>query len=122
MSSYDAFARFYDLDTAEITEDLAFWLNLARRTGGPILEVAAGTGRVLLPLARAGFSIVGVDLSGPMLEVARAKVARARLSAPVELIQADALDLDLGRRFKLALVALNSFGHFAEPGEPERAL
>ena len=98
MSSYDAFARFYDLDTAEITEDLAFWLNLARRTGGPILEVAAGTGRVLLPLARAGFSIVGVDLSGPMLEVARAKVARARLSAPVELIQADALDLDLAFR------------------------
>jgi SAM-dependent methyltransferase len=121
-SHYDAFARFYDLDTADIAEDLPFWLNVARRSGGPILEVAAGTGRVLLPLARAGFSVVGVDISPAMLAVARAKVAAAGLGGKVELVRADGLDLDLGRRFKLAFVALNSFGHFAEPGEPERAL
>jgi SAM-dependent methyltransferase len=122
MSSYDAFARFYDLDTEGITADLPFWVSLARRTGGPVLEVACGTGRVLVPLARAGFSVVGVDLSAAMLAVARDKLARAGLNRKVELIEADALSLDLHRVFPLALVALNSFGHFAEPGAPERAL
>src|SRR5215467_6151990 len=95
MSSYDAFARFYDLDTEGITADLPFWVSLARRTGGPVLEVACGTGRVLVPLARAGFSVVGVDLSAAMLGVARDKIARAGLNRKVEL---------------------------AEPGAPERAL
>lgn len=122
MTPYDAFARFYDLDTETIVEDLPFWLNLARRSGGPILEIAAGTGRVLLPLARAGYSVVGVDISPAMLDVARTKVAAAGLKAKVDLVLADALDLGLDRRFKLAFVALNSFGHFAEPGEPEGAL
>lgn len=122
MSVYDPFARFYDLDTEGIDADLAFWLQLARRTGGPVLEIGCGTGRVLIPLARAGFSVVGVDVSAAMLAIAREKVRQARIADRVELIQTDALTLDLGRRFALALIALNSFGHFAEPGEPERLL
>ncbi len=122
MSSYDTFARFYDLDTQDTTADLPFWVNLARRTGGPILEVGCGTGRVLLPLARAGFSVVGVDVSSAMLAVAREKVAAAGLARRVELVHADALELHLERRFPFAFVALNSFGHFAAPGQPERAL
>ena len=121
-SHYDVFARFYDLDTEGITADLTYWLNLARRTGGPILEVACGTGRVLVPLARAGYKVVGVDISPDMLAIARDKLAAAGLLTKVELILADALDLSLGRTFALAFVALNSFGHFAEPGEPERVL
>jgi SAM-dependent methyltransferase len=122
MSTYDVFARFYDLDTAGYVADLPFWVNLARRASGPVLEPACGTGRVLLPLARAGFEVVGVDVSAAMLDVARDKLAAAGLRERVELIQADLLELDLGRRFALALIALNSFGHFAEPGAPERAL
>ncbi len=122
MSSYDVFARFYDLDTEEITADIPFWISLARRTGGPVLELGCGTGRVLVPLAQAGFSVVGIDLSPAMLEVAQTKVQAAGVGHRVELIQADALSLNLGRRFPLALVALNSFGHFVEPGEPEQAL
>ncbi len=122
MSDYDIFARFYDLDTAESDGDLPFWLSLARRTGGPILEVACGTGRVLVPLAEAGYDVVGIDISPKMLDVARQKIANAGLHGRVELIQGDALDLRLDRRFPLAIVALNSFGHFLEPGEPELAL
>lgn len=122
MSAYDAFARFYDLDTEGCDDDLAFWVQLARRTGDPILEIGCGTGRVALALAKAGSSVVGVDVSPSMLAVAREKVAAAGVARKVELVRADALDLELNRRFPLAFVALNSFGHFSEPGEPARAL
>ena len=122
MNDYDVFARFYDLDTAESDADLPFWVSLARRTGGPILEVASGTGRVLLPLAEAGFDVVGIDISPEMLSIARDKVAAAGVASRVELIQADALEFQHGRTFPLAIVALNSFGHFLEDGEPEVAL
>ncbi len=122
MNAYDVFARFYDLDTADCDDDLTFWIQLARRTGGPVLEIGCGTGRVALPLAKAGLPVVGVDVSPAMLAVAREKIAAAGLSRRVELVRANALDLKLERRFPLAFVALNSFGHFAEPGEPERAL
>jgi SAM-dependent methyltransferase len=122
VSEYDQFARFYDLDTAESNADLPFWLNLAKRTSGPVLEIACGTGRVMLPLARAGFDVVGVDVSSAMLAIARDKVANASVAQRIELIQANVLELHLGRPFPLAVVALNSFGHFLEAGEPERAL
>jgi len=122
LSAYDAFARFYDLDTVGCDDDLVFWEQLARRTGGPILEIGCGTGRVALPLAKVGFSVVGVDVSPSMLAVAREKVDAAGVARKVTLVRADALDLKLSRRFPLAFVALNSFGHFSEPGEPERAL
>jgi len=121
-TNYEPFARFYDLDTQEHDADLPFWINLARRTGGPILEIGAGTGRVLIPLAEAGFSVVGVDSSPSMLAVAREKISTAKLSKKISLVEADARDLQLNRRFPLAFVALNTFGHFSEPGEPERVL
>ncbi|HEX5414912.1 MAG TPA: class I SAM-dependent methyltransferase, partial [Chloroflexota bacterium] len=122
VRDYDVFARFYDLDTEGHEEDLDFWLSLARRTGGPILELACGTGRVMLPLAEQGFSVVGVDISPEMLAIARAKLGAAAVLDRTEIIQGDVLTLNLKRQFPLVFVALNSFGHFNEPGEPERAL
>jgi len=122
VRDYDSFARFYDLDTEGYEDDLPFWLNLARRTGGPILELACGTGRVLLPLAEAGFSVVGIDISPAMLAIARAKLAEADLLNQAELIEGNVLTMDLQRQFPLIFIALNSFGHFNEPGEPEEAL
>lgn len=122
MSDFDAFARFYDLDTAEAMDDLEFWVQLARRTGGPVLEIGSGTGRVAIALAEAGFSVLGVDISPAMLAVAREKVVAGGLDDRVTLVQGDALALRLDRRFPLALVALNSFGHFAGPGEPEQLI
>jgi SAM-dependent methyltransferase len=80
-SGWDEYARFYDWENARTLgrQDLAFWRTLAQQTDGPILELGCGTGRLLVPLARAGAGMTGVDRSAPML--ARA-IARARRLSP----------------------------------------
>src|SRR5690349_11372890 len=71
LDSYSLSAQYYDPVYAEkpSLEDVPFYLELAKRIGGPVLELACGTGRVLLPIARAGIAIHGVDNSVPMLNV-----------------------------------------------------
>jgi SAM-dependent methyltransferase len=109
---FDRFARFYDWDTEGETDDLDFYRNLVARTGGPVLEVGCGTGRVLLPLAKAGVRLTGVDVSPQMLARARAKLAAAGLADRVKLVEADATTMVLDERYRLAYVALNTFMHF----------
>src|SRR5688500_7239858 len=72
-------ARYYDLEHDAPAADVALYRELARRGGGPILELGCGTGRVLAALAQAGHCVVGVDCSAPML--ARAE-ARLQASSP----------------------------------------
>ncbi len=107
-----ALARLYDVDLIEDPGDVELYLALARRTGGPILEIAAGSGRVAVPLAEAGFEVTAVDIDPAML--ARAAAA-AVASDPatrrrLDLVEADLLGLRLagGARFNLAILALNS--------------
>ncbi|MBV8313756.1 MAG: class I SAM-dependent methyltransferase [Planctomycetaceae bacterium] len=99
-SFYEATARHYDPAYAadRRLNDLAFWLELAGRRGGPILEVACGTGRVLLPIARSGVPIDGVDLSPEMLGVLKAKLAREpeEVRCRVALHEGDIRELRLG--------------------------
>jgi len=75
---WDAYAPFYDWENAQTLgrRDVAFWRRVAGGAGGPVLELGCGTGRVSLPLARAGVNLVGIDRSAPMLDRARAAVAR----------------------------------------------
>jgi SAM-dependent methyltransferase len=107
-----ALARLYDLDMLEDPGDLDLYLALAARTGGPVLEIAAGSGRVAVPLADAGYDVVAVDVDAAML--ARAGRAAAdcgpEARAHLELIEADLIGLRLpgGARFRLAIIALNS--------------
>ena len=108
---FGAYARFYDLDVGQIDDDLFMIREFAARTGSPILELACGTGRVLLPLAREGHHLTGVDVSPAMLELARQKLDAEGLASRVDLVQQDMRHLDLDRRFNLALVALSSFCH-----------
>lgn len=77
---WDAYAAFYDWENARTVgvRDIAFWTRVARREGGPVLELGSGTGRILRPLLKAGVDVRGVDLSGPMLEQAANRLARAR--------------------------------------------
>jgi SAM-dependent methyltransferase len=73
MSYPEAFAADYDRWAADMTEDVAFYVDLAREADGPVVELAVGTGRVALPVARAiGRTVIGIDSSPAMLEQARA--------------------------------------------------
>ncbi len=112
MNTYDPFARYYDADFRDYLDDLPFYRELARRTGGPILELMCGTGRVLLPLAEAGYAITGVDISPAMLAIARERVAELDLAGRAELLEGDVRDLPLpAGKYALAFVAVNSFMH-----------
>jgi SAM-dependent methyltransferase len=110
-SEYDAYAEYYDYDHDSLSE-LPFYLELARECGSPILELACGTGRLLAPLAEAGFEMVGIDLSEAMLAVCRRKVDEKGLAGRVYLARADMATFDLSRQdFSLAFVAFQSFMH-----------
>jgi len=125
-STAAALARLYDVDLLEDPGDVDLYLALAARSGGPILELAAGSGRLALPLAEAGYDVTLVDIDASML--ARAGAAAAGLGpdiqARLELVEADLVGLSLpgGPRFKLAILALNSILLLGSRETQEQAL
>jgi SAM-dependent methyltransferase len=99
----------YDLLAPADPAMAAFYLEAATETAGPILDLACGSGRFTVPLARAGHRVVGGDLSSDMLKQARTNAAAAGVTA--EFVTLDMRDFDLGRRFALVLVAANTLLH-----------
>jgi SAM-dependent methyltransferase len=77
LSSYDAIAELYDPWSASVVEDVAFYLEEARRSGGPVLELGVGTGRIAVPIAADGLRVIGVDSSRAMLDVCARRAALA---------------------------------------------
>ena len=112
----NAIARLYDLDLSEDPGDVELYVALARRTGGPIVELAAGTGRIAVPMAAAGYHVVGVDIDRAMLDRARDRVATAgrEIAGRIRLVEADLVDCDRleavasGGPYELAVLGLNS--------------
>jgi SAM-dependent methyltransferase len=102
LTEYDPLAGLYDLEYAH-DYDLPFWLALAGREGGPIVEWGAGTGRIATPLAEAGFDVTGVEVSERMVQAGRTK------SPAVEWVRGDMRTAGLKRRYRLAVCAFNSF-------------
>ena len=88
-------ARFFDADYAGYLDDLPLLEAYAQRTGSPLLELGCGTGRLLIPLAEAGYRVTGVDLSPEMLRIARAKAEAAGVAESVTLIEGDFADAPL---------------------------
>ena len=116
-------ARLYDLDDGRLSADIPLYLGFARKTGNPVLELGVGSGRIALPLARAGFQLTGIDVSRPMLARARERIMRAGLSHSIELIQADFCAPPLvSERFAFAFCAYNAFLHLIEGQEQMQAL
>lgn len=109
MDPYADYAWFYDLDYEGMDADLPMIEQFAARCGSPILELACGTGRALLPLAQQGHRLVGVDFSAAMLERARTKIQAAGLEERVTLVEQDMRRLALDQRFALAFIISNSF-------------
>ncbi|MBI4265456.1 MAG: class I SAM-dependent methyltransferase [Acidobacteria bacterium] len=102
---WDEYAPFYDWENARTLgrRDVPFWKSLALHAGGPVLELGCGTGRITVPLGRAGVDLVGVDRSSAMLRRARQRVRRARVDGRVRLIRGDIRQLPF-RRGRFALV------------------
>jgi SAM-dependent methyltransferase len=112
-SAAEALARLYDLDLAENPGDAELYRALARRTGGPVIELAVGTGRIAAPLADDGHRVVGVDLDPAMLARARRR-AYPRDGGAVDLVEADLVDapeqkdVRAAGPYRLAILGLNS--------------
>lgn len=124
LDLYESFARYYDLWFESMAEDIDFYLSLARGTGGPILECMCGTGRILVPLARQGFQVTGVDRSPAMLDRCTVKVdlLDEETQSRIDVIQGDVRDFDAGMKFRLVVVPFNSFLHLLTTEDQERTL
>lgn len=109
---FDRFARFYDQDYRFYDDDIEAIGMLAEDAGDPILELGCGTGRVLAPLAAAGHTITGVDISPALLARAADKIARQGLTRHVDLLQADLRSFDLAcKDFAFAFCTSNTLMH-----------
>jgi SAM-dependent methyltransferase len=102
-------ADYYDLDLGDFQEDVPLYDNLARRTELPVLELGAGTGRVAIPLAKSGHTVVGIDSSEAMLAAARRKAGRRRNN--LQFILAEMTEFSFDVRFGLIFCALGGFLH-----------
>src|SRR5918994_5124392 len=115
----EAFADPVDYDRQDSSDTgVAFYAALARETGGPVLEIACGTGRVAIPIARQGFTVTGLDVVPDMLELARSKSA----GLPVRWVEGDARSFDLGERFRLVFLTGNAFQLFLTNADQEALL
>jgi SAM-dependent methyltransferase len=110
VSSYDAFAPIYDEWAAHMTEDVPFYVELAREADGPVVELAVGNGRVAIPVARkTGRRIVGIDSSPAMLAQARERAAAAGVE--VDLRQGDMRELEFEEPAALVYCPFRSLLH-----------
>ncbi|MCU0692261.1 MAG: class I SAM-dependent methyltransferase [Polyangiaceae bacterium] len=116
---------YYTKCYASRRDDVAFYLDTAVRLGvRNVLEYGCGNGRIAIPLARNGASVVGVDLSSPMLDDLRAKLEREPMDVRqrVRLVHGDMRDVRLGTRFELVLCTFNTFLHMYNREDVERFL
>ena len=113
---YDTIARYYDAENAHFTDDLPLYSDLAAQTGGPILDVGCGTGRVCLHLAQEDYRVVGVDRSPEMLAIARRKTEGLHLTESLRLVEADIMAFAEGG-FSLILLPYNALMHFTSPDD-----
>ena len=102
LTEYDPLADLYDLEYVH-DHDVSFWLALAGRENGPVVEWGAGTGRIAVPLAAAGHDVTAVEVSEMMVEEGRKK------NKGVRWVAGDMRTAELGRRHGLAVCAFNSF-------------
>jgi SAM-dependent methyltransferase len=109
VSAYDKIAHLYDPWSQSVVEDVSFYVDEAVRSGGPVLELGVGTGRIAVPIAAAGVDVVGVDLSAGMLEVARDRAVLAGVE--LDLRHGDMREPPVDGAFPLVLIPFRSLLH-----------
>ena len=117
---FDRFARLYDWEHDQYLGDVDIHIAFARRFGGPVLELACGSGRLLAPLAKAGFECTGVDSSSAMLERARQRFDRLGIHAT--LFEQPLENMRIVGRYRTIIIGLDSFGLLLERDDQLAAL
>jgi SAM-dependent methyltransferase len=123
LTAHDNLAEYddpaiYDQETPSFEPDGPFYLALAQRFGGPVLELGCGTGRNTIPLARRGVDITGLDLAPRMLEHARRKAP----DLPITWIESDVRSFHLGGRFRFIFESGATFQHLLARPDQEAML
>lgn len=112
MNDYYALApELYDETARGLPGDVAFYRDLAIASGGPVVELGVGTGRVAIPTAAAGVEVIGVDTSAGMLGVARARAEAAGVAARVRLVQGDMRRFTVDKPVPLVTIPFRAFLH-----------
>src|SRR5918911_1253760 len=119
-SPYDAIAELYDPWSASVVEDVAFYLEEARRSGGPVVELGVGTGRIAVPIAADGVAVIGVDASRGMLEVCARRAALAGVA--LDLRHGDLRDPPVSERVPLVICPFRSYLHLHDDADRRKAL
>jgi SAM-dependent methyltransferase len=110
MSGYESFAPVYDTWAAGMTEDVDFYVDLAREAEGPVVELAVGTGRIAIPIAeRTGRRLIGIDSSSAMLALALEHATEAGVE--LELHEADMRELDFHEATDLVICPYRALLH-----------
>jgi SAM-dependent methyltransferase len=126
IDSYEITAKYYDGAYAAKPDlvDLPFYLELAEKSPSPVLEIACGTGRVLIPIARKGIEIHGVDNSRPMLEILKRNLRKesSEVREKVTLQEGDMRELRLGKQFPLVIIPFRPMQHMHTVEDQIRAL
>jgi SAM-dependent methyltransferase len=120
VSVYDDIARLYDPWSASVQEDVPFYVEEARRSGGPVVELGVGTGRIAISVAAAGIDVIGVDSSAGMLEVCRERAALAGVELDLRL--GDLRDPPVEERVPLVTCPFRSLLHMQTDADRRRAL
>jgi SAM-dependent methyltransferase len=119
-SPYDAIAELYDPWSASVVEDVAFYLEEARRSGGPVVELGVGTGRIAIPIAADGIHVIGVDSSRGMLEICARRAALAGVE--LDLRVGDLREPPVHERVPLVICPFRSLLHVRTDEERIRGL
>ncbi len=113
IKNSNTFAHLYHAHHSQFQEDLRFWLELAKRKAGTILELGCGTGRVSIALAKQGFHVIGLDINAGMLSVFKEQLQSE--TGKVGILQADLTKFHIALPFALIVLPCNTFSTLSSP-------
>ena len=125
MIEYDrADAAYYDYYSLGVPGDIAFYVEEAQRAGPPVLELGCGTGRTLIPIAKAGIEIMGLDRAPSMLAIARHKIAALDQStrSRIRIVAGDMRELSLPDKYSLITIPFRAFLHLLTQEDQRQTL
>ena len=122
LETYDAIAELYDPWSRSVTEDIPFYVAEALKSGGPIVELGVGTGRIAIPIAQRGKGVIGVDSSREMLAACRRRAEETGVAELLDLRLGDLRSPPVDEQVPLVICPFRSYLHLADDGERVEAL